>query len=156
LLCFFGGEVFFPLWLDSVEFRCLPTIRAVEILFPGLDPVAVVILWQKTSRVWIRERLFWCLQHSFLTWFYLFWDFSLESNLFTPAGFFKTHASPWGSPASSGLVASSHGRADSPHSARGLHALGRSLPGPARVDHGLSPRVRWVAFWWSQGLSAVF
>jgi hypothetical protein len=118
----------------------------VEFCSPGLDPVVVVVPWQKTSLLWVRKRLFWCLRRSFLTWFYLFWVFSLESDLFTPAGFYKARASPRGSPASSSPTASNHGRAGSPRSVRGLHMPGRSLPDPACVGHDLSPRVRWVAF----------
>jgi hypothetical protein len=128
----------------------------VEFCFPGLDPIVIVVPCQKTSQVWVGEQLFWCLQRSFLTWFYLFWVFSLESDMLTLAYFFKARASPRGSPASSSPAASSHGRADSPRLEHGLHAPRRSLLGPACVGHVLSPRVRRVAFWWFWGLSVVF
>jgi hypothetical protein len=57
-------------------------------------------------------------------------------------GFLKARTFPQGSPASSGPAASSHGRADSPRS--------------ARVGHGLSSRVWWVVSWWFGGLPAIF
>lgn len=38
------GEVFVPLWLDSVEFKCFSAIRAVEFCSPELDPVMADVL----------------------------------------------------------------------------------------------------------------
>jgi len=61
----------------------------------------------------------------------LFWVFSLESDLLTPAGFLKT---PQGSPASSDPTTSNHGSAGSPRSARSLHV---PLPTAALPGSGL-------------------
>jgi hypothetical protein len=68
------------------------------------------------------------------------------SDLLTSVGSSKTRASPQWSPASFNLVASSHDSVSPSHSARGLHAPGKSLPGPARVGHSLSSKARLGVF----------
>jgi len=65
---------------------------------------------------------------------------SLEPDLFSSAGFYKTRDSSWWSPASFGRVAPSHGHIGLSYSARGHHVPGRSLLGPTREGHGLSSR----------------
>jgi hypothetical protein len=81
---------------------------------------------------------------------------SLVSNLFTSTDSSKTRASPQWLPASSGPAASSHGRVGPSRSARGLHATRKSLPGLARVSHGLSSKVRLGVFQWIRGLLVDF
>jgi hypothetical protein len=46
-------EVFVPSWLDLMEVRCPPTIRAVKFLFLPSFSVVADVLWQKTSRDFI-------------------------------------------------------------------------------------------------------
>jgi hypothetical protein len=67
----------------------------------------------------------------------------------------RTRTSPQWSPASSGPAASSHGSVGPSCSARGLHAPGKSLPGPARVCHSLSSMTGLGGFRWFRGLLAV-
>jgi hypothetical protein len=76
--------------------------------------------------------------------------------MLTSASFSKTRTSPRWSPASSSPTASSHDRASSSRSTRGLHAPGRSLSGSVCVGHGLSSKVQLVVLWWFQGLPANF
>jgi hypothetical protein len=63
---------------------------------------------------------------------------SLELDLCSSAGSLKTRAYPRWPPASSGPAAPSHGRVSIFCTVHGLHALGRSLLGLARVGHVLS------------------
>jgi len=70
------------------------------------------------------------------------WVSLLVSDLLSLAASSKTRASPQWSPASFGLAASSYGRVGPSRSSRGLHALRKSVHGPARVGHSLSSKER--------------
>jgi hypothetical protein len=73
LLCVRGGGGFFvPPWLDPVEFRCLIAIRVVEFCFLELDPVVVVIPWQKTSRDFGWRTTFWYVSGEVFDLIFLF------------------------------------------------------------------------------------
>jgi hypothetical protein len=111
-------------------------------MFPG----------RRFQGIWVGERLSGMfssgvsdlvfLYFGFFLWSHFSWFFQ-DTRLSTEdAGFF--------------LAAYNHGRANSSCSARGLHAPGRSLPGPARVGHGLSSRARLGIFRWIQGFPADF